>query len=170
MSKRKSSQIDSKSDNAENKTKYDADYILGIGKICYNIIDYNNNIPQVLNDIYKNLGNNSLAIQNWEILSPEDISVYNMELNTRDLNTVHNFAISNLGMGWYLMAAIDLENGKVFIYKSGGSNGYDVEINLNKILNFRSTIDDSKYMSLDNFFELIITSTNQTTYDNYLIW
>jgi len=182
MSKRKSPKTESnveskfelKSDNTKTKIKYDADYILSIGKI-YNdepdhIINFNG-IPQVLLDIYKELGDTrTMSIQNWKIFSRNHIDSYNKELHNRGLTTVHNFAISYIGMGWFLMAAINLENDKVFIYNSGGSNGYDVQMNLDKLVNFRSTMNKAKYMILDDFFELIINSTYKTTYDQYLIW
>jgi hypothetical protein len=113
-------------------------------------------IPQLLLEIYKELDHNKeLHINEWVIMSQKESKEFNDELFSNDVKDVHNFALLYRGMGWLYVAAIDLTNGEVFIRIEGGSNGYDVDANLNKTIDYIKNDKITKYISLDKFFNII---------------
>ena len=133
--------------------------IISKGVICETkdyITDLDERIPKTLLEIYEELGyTKELRIGDWIVMSQNESKIYNMELENHGVADVHNFAYMYRGLGWIYIAAIDLTNGKVFIRNEGGSNGYDVEGNLKKIIDFIKNDKIDKYLKLYKFFHII---------------
>jgi hypothetical protein len=109
----------------------DAKNILDKGEIKEHMFEHNDELPDILNILYDTLGyNKSLCIDIWVAMFIHEISDYNKELYRRNIFGIHKFAYSYLGMGWLMIASIDLKNQKVFIRREGGSNDYECELNL----------------------------------------
>ena len=144
----------------------DANSIIASGIVSRNEnnFGFDNRIPQLLIDIQNSLGEScELLLGNWVIMSLNEVTEYNEELEKHYINHIYNFAYSNRGMGWLYVAAVDLNNGKVFVRQEGGSSGYDVEANLKKSIDFIVNNKIDKYLNLEEFFELLQHYDNSTT-------
>ena len=120
-----------------------------------NTMSFDHRIPYIIADLQKKLALDTLIIGNWSIMPYEESTDYNKEFYTCEINHIYNFAYMYMGMGWLYVAAINLNNGKIFIYTSGGSNGYDVKNNFDKnIYNIKNNIM-KKYLEISRFFYLI---------------
>ena len=121
---------------------------------------YDDRLPKELNGIYEKLDSclNELILGRWHILSSLDARIRNETLQRHGETTIYNFASVYTGLGWELTASIDLENSMVFLHRSGGSNGYDVQDNLNKLLNYRKNANKfiSKLIPFTEFIQLCI--------------
>jgi hypothetical protein len=154
----------------------EAKNILDKGDIKENILEHDNGeLPDILNNLYKTLGyNKSLHIDNWVVMSMREVSDYNAELYKRNIFDIYNFAYAYLGMGWVMVAAIDLKNQKVFIRREGGSNGYDCEFNLQKTKQYRNNTNnnkyDEKYLSIEQFFKKLTNQPNYDIFEKYILW
>lgn len=120
----------------------------------------NKNLPQCLKETYRLFGSplSEFRIGRWCIYSLIDADNMNQILFDKNEHSLHIFAECYIGMGWILRATIDMNNGKVFIHRDGGSNGYQVTDNLNKLLLYR--INERKYnymtMSYNQFIQRVI--------------
>jgi hypothetical protein len=152
----------------------EAKNILDKGDIVEHVLEHNDKLPDILNNLYDTLGyNKSLRIDNWVVMSMHEVYDYNTELYRRNIFDIHNFAYSYLGMGWIMVAAIDLKNQKVFIRKEGGSNGYECEFNLQKTAQYRNNANNNKYnlkyLSIEQFFEKLINQINYDIFEKYIL-
>ena len=151
-------------------------YILDSGVIAQHEIKYNDNIPDILNELYITLGyNKNLHIDNWVIMSLEEVKDYNNELANMNIHDVYDFAYSYLGLGWVMIAAIDLKTQQVFIRRDGGSNGYNCEHNMNKMKKYRENANqkkyDSKYLTIEEFFSKLKDQKQYVdSFQEYILW
>lgn len=123
-----------------------------------NFIQFDVNIPKELAELYEKLGDclKTIKIGRWHILSPLEAMVNNFTFHNQKEVTLYDFAMTYEGLGWALVASIDLTNGQVFIRLDGGSNGYDVDANLKKILAYRKNAHKyvDKLISFEKFIQL----------------
>lgn len=119
-----------------------------------------NRLPDELIALYKKMGNNlnEFKLGRWNIMSVFEANAYNTELYKYGETTIYNFAMVYHGMGWIIMAAIDLTNGMVFLRMDGGSNGYDVKHNFEKTLAYRKNCNKfkKKLMTFKEFIDKCI--------------
>ena len=132
--------------------------LLSIGEIqTYNL---DSRLPQELITLYKKMWNNlnGLRLGRWNILSICEAEIYNSELHKHGEMSIYNFATVYHGLGWIIVAAIDLTNSMVFLRMDGGSSFHDVKINLDKTLAYRkkSASLKSKLLTFKQFIDLCI--------------
>lgn len=163
--------------SAKQETEVDA-YItnlLSIGEI--QSYDLDNRLPEELISLYKKMGNNlnGLRLGRWNIFSIYESNIYNNELHKHGELSIYNFATVYHGLGWVIMAAIDLNNGMVFLRMDGGSNYYDVKLNLDKTLAYRKNSASFKHklLTFKQFIDLCIleetSSYKEMISDTYYI-
>lgn len=142
----------------------------GIIYNSFNELKCSDKVPLILKDIYKQLKHDEgIKINEWNIISLNESNDYNYELNQYDIYHIHNFAILYMGMGWVMVAAVNLDNEKVFIRYEGGSNGYDVQGNLNKTINYINNEKIKKYLSLEKFFSMIYKQVSLDDLKKYVL-
>lgn len=122
---------------------------------------YDDRLPKELLSMYEQMGGclNELVLGRWHFMSSVEAHSHNEELYRHGETTIYNFAMVYHGLGWAIMAAIDLENGMVFLRMDGGSNGYDVQMNLDKTLAYRKNADKftDKLIDFRKFIHLCIS-------------
>jgi hypothetical protein len=130
---------------------------------------YDERLPDELLKLYERLDNclSEVIIGRWHIMSVVDAYAHNSDLYNCGETTIYNFARAYCRYGVIIMAAIDLTNGKVFIRREGGNNGYEIQFNLNKIINYRKNSKrfTSKLLEFRTFMHLCISERP----DNILI-
>jgi hypothetical protein len=151
-----------------------ADSIINNGEIKeyefdINILNFDERIPSLLVEILKKLGHNkTLKLGPWNIISISEMTDYNIEFYKNNITHIHNFAYMDMGMGWLYVAAINLNNGKVFIHEEGGSNGFEVKSNLNKSIDCINKDKIYYYLKLERFLELIQTLDFKKYQENFI--
>jgi len=151
------------------------DNLLAVGEI--KTYDLDSRLPEELITLYKKMGNNlkALRIGRWDIFSISEAIMYNDELYKNGEHSIYNFATVYHGMGWIIVAAIDLTNGQVFLRMDGGSNYYDVKYNLDKTLAYRKNAASfkNKLLTFKQFIDMcILEETSSYKYiipDSYYI-
>jgi len=91
----------------------------------------NRNIKEIYR--YTLTDNQEIYINNWTFMSLNEIRQrYNSIKEQR--NDIIDIAFRYHGMGWILVLSCDLNNSLLFERMDGGSNGYDREDNLMKLI------------------------------------
>jgi hypothetical protein len=138
---------------------------MGKGKIKTNEAKYfqprDDRLPKELLAMYEQLGSclNGFVLGRWYFMSSTEAQSRNEELYRHGETTIYNFAMVYHDLGWVIMAAIDLENGMVFLRMDGGSDGYDAKMNLVQILAYRKNADKftDKLIEFRKFINLCIS-------------
>ena len=92
-------------------------------------------VPELLKSIYVVIGDpdKEFSIKNYGFLSfnsfKNRINIY----RKAGQNKIADLAVSYLGMGYVYVLTMNLENGRVFFRRDGGSNGWDRDDNWNWI-------------------------------------
>ena len=102
---------------------------------------------------------NELVLGRRYFMSNFEAHSHNEELYRHGETNFYNFAMVYHELGWAIMAAIDLENGMVFLRMDDGSNGYDIQMNLGKNLTYRKNADKftDKFIEFRKFIHLCIS-------------
>ena len=107
----------------------------------------NRNIKEIYK--YTQTDNQEIYINNWTFMSINEIKKRYNSIKTKRSNVI-DIAFKYEGMGWILLLSCDLDNYLLFERLDGGSNGYDRESNLNKLIK-----DGSKFYKKFNFSQWI---------------
>lgn len=100
--------------------------------------------------------------KNWVIFSLDEMtSIYNNYLIYQQI-FILDIAYLYESRGWLFVIALDINSGKLFLRLDGGSNAYDREYNLEKVIKFIPKVN-SKYMNIEEFFNIL--ENNQSLYD-----
>lgn len=130
-------------------------------------------IPVELSYMHTQIGfNKTLQINGWTFISSSDLPVYNKDAP----DDILNFAFKYDGLGWIKFAAVDLVYQKVFVRFDGGSNGFDVQLNIQKLKKYRENFAAENYAEkLIDFSEFLDlcgenTSDNELRLNNIMLW
>lgn len=150
------------SGNIESAFKINSKHIRGLP------VSLNRNIL----DIYNLLGDpeREIYLGDWTLMSVKNaIDRYN-ELCKLDRKDVFDIGYKYMGMGHIQMISCDLNSHLLFYRPDGGSNGYDRQDNLDKLI--KNGANDYKKIYFSDWFYKININNNENNieYDkNYLI-
>ena len=129
-------------------------------------------VPTKLNrnilDIYKLLGNpeKEIYIGCWTIMSVKNAIERYKELCNLNRSDIFDIGYQYMGMGHIKMISCDLNNHLLFYRPDGGSNGYDREENLKKLLENGSKNYNKFYFS-DWFYNIKLINDEPNYSSNY---
>ena len=123
------------------------------------------NIPYGLNNnvklIYKILGNpkKEIYIGEWTIITLDKaLELYNNYCKKGQPN-VFDIAYKYDGLGWITIVSCDLKSHTLFYRQDGGSNGYDRQDNLDKLI--KNGANDYKKIYFSDWFYKININNNE---------
>ena len=120
----------------------------------YTFLNQFESIPLKLKNTYKFLDNNIEMYSNgWEFFSLDEIENIYKEYKKNCQTSILDFAKQYKGMGYFFIASIDLNLGKIFVRTGGGQNGYERKDNFHSILNYKTDESLINYMTLDEFIK-----------------
>tara|TARA_B100000900_G_C20592042_1_gene721966 strand:- start:643 stop:1230 length:588 start_codon:yes stop_codon:yes gene_type:complete len=146
------------SGNIESTFKMDSKPIEGVpSKLNRNILD-----------IYKLLGNpeKEIYIGCWTIMSVKNAIERYKELCNLNRTDIFDIGYQYMGMGHVKMISCDLNDHLLFYRPDGGSNGYDREDNLKKLIENGSKNYNKFYFS-DWFYNIDLTKDEPNYSSNY---
>tara|TARA_Y100000389_G_scaffold44558_1_gene39264 strand:- start:531 stop:1121 length:591 start_codon:yes stop_codon:yes gene_type:complete len=127
-----------------------------------------NKVNRNILDIYKLLGDTEkeIYIGSWTIMSVKNAIERYKELCNLNRTDIFDIGYQYMGMGHIKMISCDLNNHLLFYRPDGGSNGYDREDNLKKLLENGSKYYNKFYFS-DWFYNIELTKHEPNYSNNY---